>query len=158
MGAFTKFLIMKAHTYSIHSLLYINVHTSSVTSDSLQLHRLQSSSRRIFLVHGSNPSLECHLHWPVGSFPPAPPGKALPWGHNHLPFWVSWPEMKVAPLCLNLCNPSPGQNTGVGRLSLLIQGTFPTQGWNPGLPHCKRILYQLSHTGGPYSELCCLEL
>ena len=38
---------------------------------------------------------------------------------------------------------SPGQNTGVGSLSLL-QGIFPTQGSNPGLPHCRRILYQLS--------------
>jgi len=51
---------------------------------------------------------------------------------------------------------SPGQNTGVGSLSLL-QGIFPTQGSNPGLPHCptqgsnpgvqhcRRILYQMSH-------------
>ena len=38
---------------------------------------------------------------------------------------------------------SPGQNTGVGSLSLL-QGIFPTQGSNLGLPHCRRILYQLS--------------
>ena len=38
---------------------------------------------------------------------------------------------------------SPGQNTGVGSLSLL-QGIFPTQGSNPGLPHCRQILYQLS--------------
>ena len=35
---------------------------------------------------------------------------------------------------------SPGQNTGVGSLSLL-QGIFPTQGSNPGLPHCRQILY-----------------
>ena len=35
-------------------------------------------------------------------------------------------------------------NTGVGSLSLL-QGIFPTQGSNPGLPHCRQILYQLSH-------------
>ena len=41
---------------------------------------------------------------------------------------------------------SPGQNTEVGSLSLL-QGIFPTQGLNPGLPHCRRILYQLSHQG-----------
>ena len=41
---------------------------------------------------------------------------------------------------------SPGQNTGLGSLSLL-QGIFPTQGLNPGLPHCRRILYQLSHKG-----------
>ena len=39
---------------------------------------------------------------------------------------------------------SPGQNTGVGILSLL-QGIFPTQGSNPGLPHCRRIFYQLNH-------------
>ena len=37
---------------------------------------------------------------------------------------------------------SPGQNTGVGSLSLL-QGIFPTQGSNPGLPHCRRVLNQL---------------
>ena len=43
---------------------------------------------------------------------------------------------------------SPGQNTGVGSLSLL-QGIFPTQGLNSGLPHCRQILYQLSHQGSP---------
>ena len=43
---------------------------------------------------------------------------------------------------------SPGQNTGVGSLSLL-QGIFPTQGSNPGLPHCWCILYCLSHQGSP---------
>ena len=43
---------------------------------------------------------------------------------------------------------SPGQNTGVGSLSLL-QRIFPTQGLNPGLLHCRQILYQLSHKGSP---------
>ena len=43
---------------------------------------------------------------------------------------------------------SPGQSTGVGSLSLL-QGIFPNQGLNPRLPHCRWILYQLSHKGGP---------
>ena len=49
-----------------------------------------------------------------------------------------------------VCSPwkSPGQNTGVGSLSLL-QGIFPTQGSNPGLLHYRRILYQLSHQGSP---------
>ena len=42
----------------------------------------------------------------------------------------------------------PGQHTGVGSLSLL-QGVFPAQGSNPGLPHCGRILSQLSHEGSP---------
>ena len=44
---------------------------------------------------------------------------------------------------------SPGQNTGVGSFSLL-QGIFPTQGSNSGLPHCKQILYQLNHERSPY--------
>ena len=65
----------------------------------------------------------------------------------------------VTLLCLTVCNPmdcsppgscvhgdSLGKNTGVGSLSLL-QGIFPTQGWNPGLPHCRQILYRLSHQG-----------
>ena len=53
---------------------------------------------------------------------------------------------KVAQSWLTLSNPkdSPGQNTGVGSLSLL-QGIFSTQGLNPGLLHCRQILYQLSH-------------
>ena len=43
---------------------------------------------------------------------------------------------------------SPGQNTGVGSVSRL-QGIFPTQGSNLGLPHCGQILYNLSHKGSP---------
>ena len=52
-----------------------------------------------------------------------------------------------------LYNPwnSPGQNTGVGNISLL-QGIFPTQGSNPGLPHCWWILYQLSHKRKPQED------
>ena len=59
-------------------------------------------------------------------------------------------KVKVAQLCPTLSDPmdcspwnSPGQNTRVGSLSLL-QRIFPTQGLNPGLPHCRWILYQLS--------------
>ena len=40
----------------------------------------------------------------------------------------------------------PGQNSGMGSLSLL-QGILPTLGSNPGLPHCRWILYQLSCQG-----------
>ena len=43
---------------------------------------------------------------------------------------------------------SPGQKTGVGSLSLL-QGIFPTQESNPGLLHCRWLLYQLRHKGSP---------
>ena len=63
--------------------------------------------------------------------------------------------MKVAQSCLTLCDPilyspwnSPGQNTGVGNLSLL-HWIFPTQQSNWGLLHCRRILSQLSYQGSP---------
>ena len=42
----------------------------------------------------------------------------------------------------------PGQNTGVASLSLL-QRVFSTQGLNPGILHCRQILYKLSHKGSP---------
>ena len=41
---------------------------------------------------------------------------------------------------------SPGKNTGVG-CHAFLQGIFPTQELNPGLLHCRRILYHLSHHG-----------
>ena len=31
----------------------------------------------------------------------------------------------------------------------LLRGIFPTQGSNPGLPHCKKTLYHLSRQGSP---------
>ena len=43
---------------------------------------------------------------------------------------------------------SLGQNTGVGRQSLL-QGIFPAQGSNSGFWHCRWIIYQLSHQRSP---------
>ena len=67
----------------------------------------------------------------------------------------------VTQLCQTLCDPmdcspqgssvhgdSPGKNTGVG-CHALLQRIFPTQGSNPGLLHCRRILYHLSHQGSP---------
>ena len=38
----------------------------------------------------------------------------------------------------------PGKSTGVG-CHFLLQGVFPTQGWNLGLPHCRQMLYHLSY-------------
>ena len=75
--------------------------------------------------------------------------------------WGRKVKVKVAQSCLILCNPvgcspldssiygdSPGQDTGMGSLSLL-QRIFPTQGSNPGLPHCQRMLYHLNHQESP---------
>ena len=50
---------------------------------------------------------------------------------------------------------SPGQNTGVGSLSLL-QEVFPSQGSNPGLPHCRQILHHMSHQGSPFYTWYCI--
>ena len=46
----------------------------------------------------------------------------------------------------------PGKNTGVG-CHVLLQGILPTQGLNPGLLHCRWILYCLSHQGSLTSSL-----
>ena len=71
----------------------------------------------------------------------------------------------VTQLCPTLCGPmycrppgssvhgdSSGQNTGVG-CHALLQGIFLTQGSNPGLPHCRQILYHLSHQGSPEENI-----
>ena len=74
--------------------------------------------------------------------------------HTHTHIYV---KVKVTQSCPTLCDSmdctvrswnSPGQNTEVGSL-FLLQGIFPTQRSNPGLPHCRQILYQLSHQGSP---------
>ena len=67
----------------------------------------------------------------------------------------------VVQSCLSLCDnmdcslpsssvrgDSPGKNTGVG-CHALLQRIVPTQGLNPGLPHCRQILYHLSYQGSP---------
>ena len=87
----------------------------------------------------------CLLQWQAGYLPLAPPGKlrSIPESESH-----SVMSSSLQPH--GLCSPwnSPGQNTEVSSLSLL-QGVFPTQGSNPGLPHRGRILYQLGHQGSP---------
>ena len=52
---------------------------------------------------------------------------------------------------------SPGKNTGVGS-HFLLQGIFSTQGWNPGLLHCRQILYCLSHQGRFPSSWCSINV
>ena len=44
---------------------------------------------------------------------------------------------------------SPGKNTGMG-CHAFLQGIFSTQGSNPSLPHCRRILYCLSCQVSPF--------
>ena len=65
-------------------------------------------------------------------------------------------KMKVTQLCLTLCDSMDYTVCGILQRRILewiafpfSRGIFPTQGSNPGLPHCRRILYQLSHKGSP---------
>ena len=64
-------------------------------------------------------------------------------------------KVKVSQSCPTLCNPVDNTALGILQARILegvascLQGIFPTQTSNPGLPHCRRILYQLSHKGNP---------
>ena len=94
----------------------------------------------------------------------------LVWSKDQRPFYTSDPSSSLhdsewAVLCCaeslswpTLCNPmdcsppgssvrgdSPGKNTRAD-CHALLQRIFPTQGSNPGLPHCRQIL---SHQGSP---------
>ena len=65
-------------------------------------------------------------------------------------------ESEVAQLCPPLCDHMdtkllhpwnfPGKSTGVS-CHFLRHGIFPTQGSNPGLPHCRQTFYRQSHQG-----------
>ena len=101
----------------------------------------------IFLTQGSNPHLWHLLHcrWILYSAPPWKPKNTMKKSESESCSVLSdslWPQGLYSPWN------SPGQNTGVGSRSFL-QGIFLTQGSNPGLPHCRQILYQLSHKGSP---------
>ena len=56
--------------------------------------------------------------------------------------------MDCSPPGSSVYEDSPGKNTWVG-CQALLQGIFSTQGLNPGLLHCRWILYCLSHQGSP---------
>ena len=60
----------------------------------------------------------------------------------------SYDPMDYSPPGSSVHGDSPGKNTGVS-CHVLLQGIFPTQGSNSGLPLCRQILYQLSYQGSP---------
>ena len=69
---------------------------------------------------------------------------------------VKWNEVKVAQLCLTLCDSIDCIVHGILQARILdwaafpfSRRIFPTQESNPGLRHCGQILYQLSHKGSP---------
>ena len=76
------------------------------------------------------------------------------WWLNPRCSFLIWKRKCVSRLIVStFCDPmrlcpwdSPGKNTGVGCRSRL-QGIFPTPESNPGLLHCRKILYRLSRQG-----------
>ena len=65
-------------------------------------------------------------------------GDLMNW--NPIPHYLrSYPKHSKHPARLLRPWDSPDKNTGVG-CSFLLQGIFPTPGWNPGLPHCPQTL------------------
>ena len=96
-----------------------------------------------------------------------PLGIYCPWGCKSRTGLSTLTNRTLAVLCLviqfcpTLCDPmncslpgstvhgdSPGKDAGVG-CHALLQGIFPTKGWNPGLLLCRWILYCLNHQGSP---------
>ena len=61
-------------------------------------------------------------------------------------FATPWTIVYQAPLSMGFS----GHSTGVG-FHFLLQGIFPNQGWNSGIPHCRQTLYHLSHQESQYS-------
>ena len=55
-----------------------------------------------------------------------------------------WDPTHYSPPVSSVYEDSPGKNTRLG-CHALLQGILPTQGLNPGLSHCRQILYCLSH-------------
>ena len=71
-------------------------------------------------------------------------------------------ESEVAQSCMTLCNPIDSSLPGSSIRGIFqakvgchfpLQGIFPTQGSNPGLPHCGQMTYPLSHQGSPGEKL-----
>ena len=96
-------------------------------------------------------------HGPARLFRPwNSPGKNTGMGSQPFPSPGDLPDPGIEPRFFalpvdSLLSEPPGKRKNTGVVSLaLVQGIFLTQGSNPGLLHCRRILYQLSHQGSPW--------
>ena len=101
-------------------------------------------------TQGSNPHL---LHWQMDSLPLSLQGSSLRLCKERKKvkslsrvqlFVTLWTVVHQAP-------PSMGFSRLESWLGchFLLQGVFPTQGSNPGLPHCRQTIYLLSHQESP---------
>ena len=81
----------------------------------------------------------------------------MPWAHHMQGLHLTTSASSMMSLCNPLdCSPPGSSVHGILQARILegvalLQAIFPTQGLNPGLPHCRRILYHLSRQGSPMS-------
>ena len=144
-------------------LFLFSLHTRDVSSTLLS--PTQPQLTRTTPCSGPYSDLNHHAHHPIFIISVSPPfrlpicsltSKIL---HRSRPVIYCSPtlvKVKVTQSCPTLqrhglqptrllCSwDSPGKKTGVG-CHFLLQGILPTQGSNSGLPHCRQILYHLSH-------------
>ena len=128
------------------------------------IHGVAKSLTRLasYLITPANAEVLCAVPMP-------PSGTPIPLLHCHLSDWskiwnwpcdVIWKSFSHVWLFVTPWSSpwnSPGRYTGVGSRSLL-QGIFPTQGSNSGIPYCRQILYQLSHQGSLKLTMVLLKL
>ena len=139
----------------------------SVLSDSSRPHQLQPARLlRPWNSLGKNTGVSCHsllqgnlpdpgmeprfLALQADSLSSEPPkGIPPPWPKNEVKS-LSHVQLFVTPwtIAYRFLHPwdFPGKSTRMG-CHFLLQGIFPTQGSNQGLPHCRQTLYPLSHQG-----------
>ena len=125
-------------------------------SDSLWQYSLQHIGFPV--LHHLLDLAQTHVYWVRDAIQPSHPLLSPSPPALHLPsflasgsFLISWlftsgGQSIKASTSLSVGTVFSGRNAGRDSLSLL-QGVFPTQGSNPGLQHCRLILYQLSHKG-----------
>ena len=86
---------------------------------------------------------------------PTMPLKIKQLTYPSVPFFLGWKKAKVAQLCQTLCNPMDYTVHGILQARILEWVAFPfSRGssqlrYLPGLLHCRKMLYQLSHKGNP---------
>ena len=97
-------------------------------------HNLETTQLQQFLALPISSHLCCRGCQGPASMPTAPTGSA-----SKLQWREVGEKVQVTQLCPTPCNP----------MDYTIYGILQARILDPGLPHCRQILYQLSHKGGP---------
>ena len=101
----------------------------------------EQASKRNQLLYLSHLHSGCNQSVPFILIPSLPPSLMLPLSRIQL-FATTWTVAHLAPLSMGF-----SRREHWSGLPCLLQGVFSTQGSNPGLLCCRRVLYHLSHQG-----------